>query len=71
MLIPLITDGENGLLVDVGSPDAIAETIEKIAVDTDLQSKLSKNAKAYAIETFDIQVMLKAYERLYDDFLAN
>ena len=71
MLIPLITDGENGLLVDVGSSGAIAETIEMLAADTELQSKLAKNAKAYAIETFDLQVMLDAYERLYDDFLAN
>ena len=67
----LIADGENGLLVDVGSPGAIAETIEKLAADTDLQSKLAKNAKAYAIETFDIQVMLDAYEQTYDDFLGS
>lgn len=66
----LITDGENGLLVDVGSPGAIAETIEIVAADSELQSKLAKNAKVYAIETFDLQVMLDAYERLYDDYLG-
>ena len=66
----LITDGENGVLVEVGSPGAIAEAIEKLAEDTELQSKLAQNAKAYAIETFDLQVMLKTYERVYDRFLG-
>ena len=38
-----------------------------VASDAELQSKLAQNAKAYAIETYDIQVMLDAYEQLYDD----
>lgn len=66
----LITDGENGLLVDVANPGAIADTLEMVATDTELQGRLAQNAKAYAIETYDIKVMLKAYERLYDRFLG-
>lgn len=66
----LITDGENGLLVEVNNPDAIAETIEMLAADSALQCKLAKNAKTFAIETYDLQVMLKAYEQVYDDFLS-
>ena len=65
----LITDGENGLLVDVGNPDAIAETIETVASDPELQKMMATNAKIYAIETYDIQVMLSAYARVYDRFL--
>ncbi len=65
----LITDGENGLLVDVGSPAAIAEVIEKLASDNELQSKLAKNAKAYAIDTYELRVMLKAYEQIYENFM--
>lgn len=61
----LITHGENGLLVEVGNPAAIADAIEMLASDTRLQDKLSKNAKTYAIDTFDLQVMLTAYEQLY------
>ena len=67
----LITDGENGLLVDVANPGAIAEMLEMVATDTALQGRLAQNAKAYAIETYDIKVMLKAYERVYDRFLGN
>ncbi len=65
----LITDGESGLLVDVDSPPAISEAIEKLASDVSLCRKLAENAKTYAINTFDLQVMLDAYEQLYDDFL--
>lgn len=65
----LITDGKNGVLTEVGSPGAIAEAIEMVASDPELQSKLAQNAKSYAIETYDLQVMLSAYTRVYDRFL--
>jgi len=66
----LISEGENGLLVEVGNPDAIAETIEMLATDSVLQRKLAKNAKMFAIGTYDLQVMLKVYQQVYDEFLA-
>ncbi len=66
----LLSDGENGLLVDVNSPDAIVKALERLAADSELQSKLGKNAKAFAIKTYDLQVMLKAYQQVYDEFLA-
>lgn len=66
----LITNNENGLLVDVNSPEAIADAIEKLASDTELQNKLANNAKNHAIDTFDVQVMLEAYTQLYDDVLT-
>ena len=66
----LITDRENGCLVDVGSPQAIADAIEMVAADPGLQSKLSEKARKHAIETYDIQVMLKAYEQVYSRFIV-
>jgi len=54
--VGLISEGKNGLLVDVNNPDAIADTIEMLAADSDLQNKLAKNAKTYAIETYDLEV---------------
>ena len=65
----LITDRENGWLVEVGNPGAIATAIEAVAVDSGLQSKLGENARKYAIDKFDIQVMLNAYEQVYRDLL--
>jgi len=65
----LITDRETGLLTEVGDPDAIANAIEAVVSDPELQSRLARNAKTHAIETFDIRVMLEAYQQLYDSFL--
>jgi len=64
----LITDRENGWLVEVGNPQAIADAIETVATDPGLQTKLSENARKYATETFDIQEMLNAYEQVYNSF---
>ena len=68
--VGLITDGENGVLTAVGDPDAIAKALETVASDTELQHKMAQNAKNHAVETFDIKVMLDAYERVYDRFLG-
>lgn len=65
----LITHKENGLLTEIGNPESIAKTIEMLAADSSLQSKLGRNAKKYAIETYDIDVMLNAYIKEYEQFL--
>lgn len=62
----LITDRENGVLVKVGDPQALADAIEIVAANPDLQKTLSENARNHAVSTFDIQVMLDAYEQVYN-----
>jgi glycosyltransferase involved in cell wall biosynthesis len=66
----LITDRESGWLVEVGNPQAIADAIEIVAADPGLQNKLSENSRKYAIKTFDIEVMLDAYEQVYSSFTS-
>ncbi len=66
----LITDRGNGLLVEISNPQAIADAIEKVAADAGLQKTLSENARKHALSTFDIQVMLNAYEHIYDHLMA-
>lgn len=61
----LITDRENGVLVNVGNPQAIADGIEMVTADAKLRKTISQNARKHAISTFDIQVMLDAYEQVY------
>jgi len=67
----LITDRVNGVLVDVGVPQAIADGIELVAADPALQKTLSSNAKKHAVSTFDIQVMLDAYQQVYDGLISS
>jgi glycosyltransferase involved in cell wall biosynthesis len=66
----LVTDGESGCLVDTGDPQALAKGIELIAGDTGLQKKYAEKAQKYAVSTFDIGVMLDAYEKVYSGLLG-
>ena len=66
----LVTDRENGWLVEVGSPEAIAEAIKSLATAPEIRAKLAEMAKKHAVETFDSSAMFKAYERVYDHLMA-
>ena len=68
--VGLITDMENGILVPPGDPRAIADAIERLGENSGLQESLSRNARRYAVDQFDIGVMLDAYGRVYEDLLA-
>lgn len=61
----LISNHETGLLVEVGEPQALADAVELLAANPELQKRFSANARVHAVSTFDIQVMLEAYERVY------
>lgn len=67
----LVTDRENGWLVDIGNPQAIAEAIETLSAKPELRNNLAAYAKQHAIETFDLEVMLAAYERIYDRLMTD
>ena len=69
--VGLITERENGLLVDVSVPQAIAAGVEMVVADPVLQQKLSENARKHAVSKFDIQVMLDAYEQVYSRFIRS
>jgi glycosyltransferase involved in cell wall biosynthesis len=62
----IVRDNDNGLLVDVGSPDQIAAAIERIAGDAALRQVLSANASRAAVR-FGETAMIADYEALYDD----
>lgn len=62
----IVRHEDNGLLVDVGSPDQIAAAIERIAGDAALRQLLSANASRAAVR-FGETAMIADYEALYDD----
>lgn len=66
----LVSDRENGWLVEVGNPRAIADAIEQVAGDPGLRARLAENAGQHALATFDIGIMLQAYEQLYEQLLT-
>ena len=62
----LVSEGENGLLVEINNPGAIADALELLASNAGLRTRLAKQAKQHVIKTFDLGVMLSGYEKVYD-----
>jgi len=64
----LVRDGETGILIPTGNPEALAETLEHLAKTPDLRNRLGENARKRVEELFDYVTMgertLEVYERL-------
>jgi glycosyltransferase involved in cell wall biosynthesis len=66
----LVTHAENGWLVEVGNPQALAEGTKVLAGDAELRFKLARNACIDAVGKYDIRAMLEAYEKIYDGLVS-
>jgi glycosyltransferase involved in cell wall biosynthesis len=51
----VLVDGENGLLFDFFSPEALSETVCRALDDRDLARTLRKNARATIVENYDFE----------------
>lgn len=65
----VVTDNENGLLVDPKDGKGLADAIERIIKDDVLRSRVAQNAKSYVKEKFDIRKTAAETERLYGELL--
>jgi len=62
----IVTHGENGWLVDVGNPKALADAIVSLSANPGLRAALAEQASRHVTETFDLSAMLSEYEKIYD-----
>jgi glycosyltransferase involved in cell wall biosynthesis len=65
-----IADGETGLLVPPGDPDALARGIVRLLEDAEAARRMGERARALAIARHDIRAMARRYEAVYDGLLA-
>jgi glycosyltransferase involved in cell wall biosynthesis len=61
-----ITDGEDGLLVDVGDVKALAAAIKRLATDRELCNRLGDAARRKAVESFTWEVQAERMVELYE-----
>ncbi len=66
----MIEDGENGLLVPAGDPDALAEAMARLAGDTALRARLGAAALVRARD-FTPEVVMPKMEQLYYQTIAD
>ena len=60
-----ITSGENGLLVPINDPTAMAEAIKSLIFYPDKMAEMGNRARKYVEENYSIQTMLESYLKLY------
>lgn len=66
----ILEDGENGLLVPPGDPDALAKAIERLLADDGLRERLAAAGERTAREGFTVETSTRRLQELYDRVLA-
>ena len=65
-----LLDGETGLLVEPGSPEALAGAIIKLATNPELRKKMGKAGRKFVLDRFDIERNVTLIEALYRKVLV-
>ena len=66
-LLGLITNGENGLLVEEKNPDALAGGMIQLIRDPDFAARLGKGARQFVCDNFALSAMVKNTREFYDE----
>lgn len=65
----LVTDHENGRLIEVGNVDALSSTIQDLTRNPRLAENLGRAARQHVQQTFDSRIMLEKYQQIYESIL--
>lgn len=61
----VVADGQTGLLVPAGSPEALASAVAVLWADRHLCARMGEAGRLRAESLFDVRAMVAAYEKLY------
>jgi glycosyltransferase involved in cell wall biosynthesis len=64
-IVDVIKDEENGLLVEPGNAEQLADALKKLISDTEYASTLGKNGLKTVRENYDINVIANKYVEIY------
>lgn len=65
-----VEDGVNGFLIQPGDAKSLAEKIDVLVNDKDLREKMGRESYRIAKEKFDINVIIKQLQGIYDELLT-
>jgi glycosyltransferase involved in cell wall biosynthesis len=66
----IVEDGETGLLVDVRSPDSLAQAIRTLHVEAALRQAMGERARLRARERFGCESHARSIEKIYRELLG-
>ncbi|HUT03494.1 MAG TPA: glycosyltransferase family 4 protein [bacterium] len=61
----IVTDGRDGLLVEPGSPEGIADAVRALLDDDEMRTRLARGARETAVNRFALHRSVDEVERLY------
>jgi len=64
-----VEDGTNGFLIQPGDYKALAEKIDLMANDEPLREQMGQQSYKLAKEKFDIRIIIKQLQDIYDKML--
>lgn len=67
----LVKDGESGILFPANDPYTLASLIKKVSQDKDLSEKLSKNARKFALNRHNPELIKENLLNIYKQILDN
>ncbi|WP_443939075.1 glycosyltransferase family 4 protein [Pedobacter sp. MW01-1-1] len=67
----LISSGKNGLLVPPNKVDALRDALKRLIADKELRNRLAENSEHTVKEQFNLSLMTKKIEKIYQEFLSN
>jgi glycosyltransferase involved in cell wall biosynthesis len=67
----VVRDGETGLLVPAGDPEALARALGRLADDEGLRARLGAAGKEDVVDRFGIERLVEDVDRLYREGLAS
>ncbi|HEB86088.1 MAG TPA: glycosyltransferase family 1 protein [Gammaproteobacteria bacterium] len=66
----MVSDGENGLLVPPGDPQALVQAADRLLSDTSLCSRMGKRARQIIMKDWSIEIMADRTMRVYEEVLS-
>jgi len=66
----MISDGENGLLVPPGDPQALAQTASMLLSDASLRHRIGKRARQIIMKNWSIDIMADRTMQVYEEVLS-
>jgi len=69
--VPFVNrDGETGLVVEPGNPDALADALRRLVEDDDLRERLGRQARERALREFTASTMIEKIWDVYSSVLG-
>jgi glycosyltransferase involved in cell wall biosynthesis len=66
----LVSDGINGILIDVGNPEQIASAFEYLSANSEMRLSMQMKSYQTAFEEFDIEILVPRLVNIYRKTLA-